>query len=96
MASSFLHDESGVSSTISSLQTSLDSYNNNISTLESYVAEMSASSSWQDEVVKSSFIAAAQGYITAYKTFASCISGYIDCLSKKSKNISENESNFSK
>lgn len=96
MANTFLYNESGVSSSISDLQSSLDSYKNNISVLEGYISEMNSSSAWQDEIVKTSFIAAAQGYITAYKTFTSGIEGYIECLNKKSKNLAEHESNFSK
>lgn len=96
MANTFLHDEAGVSSSISELKSALDSYKNNISTLEGYISEMNGSSAWQDEIVKTSFIAAAQGYITAYKTFTSGIEGYIECLSKKSKNLADHESNFSK
>lgn len=96
MASTFLHNESGVSTSISDLQNTLESYNNNIGTLENYINEMNGSSAWQDENVKTSFISAAQGYITAYKTFAQGIQGYIECLTKKSQNIQEHENRFSK
>ena len=48
---------------------------------------------WED--VKSSFVATATSYITAYKTFSTGLEGYINSLSKKSTNLSDHESVFS-
>ncbi len=96
MADKFLYDEDGVNSSISELEDALDSYRQNVNTLKSYVSNMNSSGEWQDEAVKTSFIAAATGYISAYESFQTGIEGYIECLSKKSTNIKEHETNFTK
>lgn len=96
MASSFLYNDSGVSASINELKGALESYRANVATLEGYITDISGSSSWQDESVKTSFVSAAQGYVSAYKTYISGIEGYIECLTKKSDNIAEHESNFTK
>ena len=56
---------------------------------------MSGSGSWKDEEVKTSFIATAMSYVSAYKSFSSGLEGYINSLNKKSTNLSEHESVFS-
>lgn len=96
MANNFLYDEDGVNSSIRELEDALDSYKQNVNTLKSYISNMSSSGEWQDEAVKTSFIAAAEGYISAYELFQTGIEGYIECLSKKSTNLKEHEANFTK
>ena len=49
----------------------------------------------KDEEVKTSFIATAMSYVSAYKSFSAGLEGYINSLNKKSTNLSEHESVFS-
>jgi len=95
-SNNFLHDESGITSTISDLNTSLADYKDNVGLLKKFVAEMEDSSSWKDEDLKTSFIATANSYIDVYNNFASGIEGYISALKTKSGNIVDNENKFSK
>ena len=56
---------------------------------------MSECGSRIDEEVKTSFIATAMSYVSAYKSFSAGLEGYINSLNKKSTNLSEHESVFS-
>lgn len=91
----FLHDEAGISAIITDVRNSISVYNEQITALENLINSMNASKDWIDEAVKTSFINTAQSYITSYKSFSTGLSGYINCLEKKSKNVVSHESNFS-
>jgi hypothetical protein len=92
---SFLHDKSGISAITSELTNYLDEYNNHISELEQLISTMNSSTDWEDKTIKTSFIATASSYIKAYKSLALGIEAYINCLNKKSDNLSEHESLYS-
>lgn len=91
----FLHDSDGINTVTLQMKEYLDSYKSHVTSLEQLVNSISSSSAWKDEEVKTSFVATAQSYIVAYKSFCSGIEGYINCLNKKSDNLSEHESVFS-
>jgi uncharacterized protein YukE len=91
----FLHDSDGVSTTVSQMKEYLESYKTQITSLENLINTMSGSGSWKDEEVKTSFIATAMSYVSAYKSFSAGLEGYINSLNQKSTNLSEHESVFS-
>lgn len=91
----FLHDEDGLGTIISDIKSSLSSYREKIERLESLISAMNSSSSWIDAQVKTSFINTANSYITLYNNFCCGLESLITCLSKKSGNIVEHESNYS-
>lgn len=92
---SFLHDKSGVSSITSELNNYLNEYKNHIVALEQLINTMSSSTAWEDKTIKTSFIATAKSYIKAYNSLSNGIEAYINCLNKKSENLSEHESLYS-
>ena len=92
---SFLHDKSGISSITNEMTNYLNEYKDHIAALEQLVSNMNGSSAWEDKNIKTSFIATANSYINAYKSLSSGIEAYINCLNKKSDNLSEHESLYS-
>lgn len=92
---SFLHDSEGVNNTVLQMKEYLENYKNHVTSLENLINTMSGSGSWKDEEVKTSFIATATSYVSAYKSFSAGLEGYINSLNKKSTNLSEHESVFS-
>ena len=91
----FLHDSEGVNTAVLQMKEYLESYKNHVTSLEKLINTMSGSGSWKDEEVKTSFIATAMSYVSAYKSFSVGLEGYINSLNKKSTNLSEHESVFS-
>lgn len=91
----FLHDESGVATLIGDVNSEISSYVDNIEALNNLVSSIESSSAWKDEQVKTAFVNAAKSYISSYKTFATGLDVFMQCLTKKSENITEHESKFS-
>lgn len=91
----FLHDSEGVNNAVLQMKEYLENYKNHVTSLENLINTMSGSGSWKDEEVKTSFIATAISYVSAYKSFSAGLEGYINSLNKKSTNLSEHESVFS-
>ena len=92
---SFFHDKSGIDAIITDVRTSLDNYSQTVGSLESLINEMNGSSAWVDDQVKTSFVNTANSYISLYRTFYGGLESLINCLEKKSENISEHETNYS-
>jgi len=87
MGDSYLHNGDLVLDTIDSLSTDLVNYSNKITELENLVNTMNESSSWKDELVKTSFIETAENYISIYKKYIEILNGFIKYLTKKKMRV---------
>lgn len=92
---SFLHDKDGISAITNEMTNYLNEYKNHITALEQLINNMNSSTAWQDKIVKTTFIITSTSYIKAYKSLSNGIEAYINCLNKKSENLSEHESLYS-
>jgi flagellar hook-associated protein FlgK len=95
MSDGYFHDDPLVVSVINNLTKDLAQYNSKIAELVSLVNTMNESSSWKDELVKTSFISKANEYIESYKKFATYIEGFIKYLQNKNNKASELERAYS-
>ena len=91
----FLHDKSGIDAICLEMTKYLTEYKEHINALDTLVNTINNSTAWEDKTVKTSFINTVKSYINAYNSLATGIEAYINCLNKKSENISENEELFS-
>lgn len=96
MSNVLYHDESGVSSLVSSIMKKIDDYQQIINQLEQLVNNINSSSEWRDIEVKTAFINQCNSYITYYKGFVHSLTNYINgYLGNKSKEVANIERAFS-
>jgi len=96
MADSYKHDSGGVTSVISSLNSSIESYRTEIENLTTLVQEISTSSAWKDADIKTSFIATCNSYISVFSGLLNAMESYTKYLSAKSAHADSIEAAFSR
>lgn len=96
MSNALYHDESGVSSLVSSIMQKIDDYQQIVSQLEQLVNTINSSSDWVDKEVKTAFISQCNSYIMYYKGFVHSLTNYVNgYLGNKSREVANIERAFS-
>ncbi len=96
MSNVLFHDESGVSSLVSSVTQKINDYQNIVNQLEKLVMNISVSGDWVDQEVKTVFINQCNSYINYYNAFFQSLNNYVNgYLSRKSKEVADIERAYS-
>lgn len=95
MGDSYVHNGELVSETVNLLTNDLSNYSAKIAELETLINTMNGSSSWKDELLKTSFIETAEQYISVYKNYIEILEGFIKYLDKKNNTAMDLESAYS-
>lgn len=96
MSNVLFHDESGVSSLVSSVTQKINDYQNIVNQLEKLVMNISVSGDWVDQEVKTVFINQCNSYINYYNAFVQSLNNYVNgYLSRKSKEVADIERAYS-
>ena len=92
----FLHDYDNVSSIVTSLKITRDNYIYKKEEMKRLVNNISTSTAWIDAELKTAFIKCCEQYLTLYDRISTNMTGYIDCLEKKSEAAYQLETAYSK
>jgi hypothetical protein len=82
--STYLFDESSVSSTMSSMKSDIDVYRESVTELKKLITTIESSDAWVDNTVKTSFVSTANSYVEKYEEVIKWMEALVDYLSEKS------------
>ena len=82
--STYLFDESSVSSTMSSMKSDIEVYRESVTELKKLIITIESSDAWVDNTVKTSFVSTANSYVEKYEEVIKWMEALVDYLSEKS------------
>jgi hypothetical protein len=82
--STYLFDESSVSSTMSSMKSDIEVYRESVTELKKLITTIESSDAWVDNTVKTSFVSTANSYVEKYEEVIKWMEALVDYLSEKS------------